>query len=271
MQPLPPIVRSRRRAFTLIELLVVIAIIAILAAMLLPALAKAKAKALETRCLSNLKQLGLGVTMYCSDYNDVMPGWASAGGGPQVDDWIYWRNPVVAMPDGTPGTINKSPIVQVTGAGTADTNGTIFRCPLDKNADLRVTQQTPNGYGYSYSLNCLGVDANGKNRGMASTHDSTSYHAFKLANVRTAANKIMMAEEAADGTAAENPAQSTKTANFLVDGRWEPHLTDASGDSITVRHTKGGNIAFADGHVQHLNMTYLWSWSTNQLYVQADY
>ena len=63
----------RRRGFTLIELLVVIAIIAILAAILFPVFARAREKARQTACLSNLKQIGVAVLMYAQDYDEVYP------------------------------------------------------------------------------------------------------------------------------------------------------------------------------------------------------
>ena len=75
---------AMRSGFTLIELLVVIAIIAILAAMLLPALAAAKARALRMECLNNMRQLGLGFPMFSGDNNDMLPAAGWAGGGFQI-------------------------------------------------------------------------------------------------------------------------------------------------------------------------------------------
>src|SRR5258708_27085733 len=106
---------KQRRAFTLIELLVVIAIIAILASLLLPALSSAKAKANRTYCLSNIRQVGMGMTMYADEANGFYP---------ESGALIQW--------DQTDPTTKKFGWMQQISSYTMNTN--IYRCPSNRSS-----------------------------------------------------------------------------------------------------------------------------------------
>jgi len=171
--------RLSRQGFTLIELLVVIAIIAILAALLLPVLSRAKASAVQTQCLSNLKQLNLAMVQYCGDNLDMTPGPETGetlpGNLVQTQGIWWWYKEL----DKTYVGINRP----------SSTNDFVFQCPMDRGGQNWYPEwpthfyiQVDLDYG-SYVYN-----------GCDDYHNTNNLLNIKLANVRHPAHTWLMSE-----------------------------------------------------------------------------
>ncbi len=224
------LVESRRagmsKAFTLVELLVVIGIIAVLIAIIMPSLSRAREQAKQIQCLSNVRQIGMGFYMYAGDNKGIYPRFADWG-GEYPEDWIYWEN------DRDPA---QSAIALYVGGFTAEK----FRCPSD---DLtRYPGHISGGYGpylYSYSFN---------------TYCSSTVHpAIRLGSIYNASEKILLVEEDQlsldDGnwlpTFVGNPLE-----NFLAIRHDRPL---AAGEDDNNRR---GNVALCDGHAEYVTRLY---------------
>jgi prepilin-type N-terminal cleavage/methylation domain-containing protein/prepilin-type processing-associated H-X9-DG protein len=256
------------KGFTLIELLVVVSIIALLVAMLIPSLGRARDRARTTVCATNMKQWGLGFVIYGQQNSDSLPfdggdGTSAVPIGLWSDDGLWFNGVVESLNSANAGYFQLQENA-LTGGAPLPKFGTniksIFMCPSALDAAAGKGDQMQNGYFDTYGL--LGSPSPGLRQldmllcyGMNSQIRSLTYGTTyppvegtgdlrKFAQLNPASQTVMVAEKRINPN--EIPTTDPNYTKALTQNKIAP-------TRVGNRHSNGLNLTFVDGHVEWLS------------------
>jgi len=229
---------SRAGAFTLIELLVVVAIVGILAALLLPALARTKSAAQASTCLNNVRQLTLAWLAYAEEHEDRLPynlGGDTLGKAAARNDPLNWVNGVLSWELDADNT-NETLITRASLGSYCAGNPRVYLCPADHVVSVAQREAGWSERTRTYSMNAMVGDAGEASRGGTNVNNPDYLQFFMLASIVDPASTFVFIDEHPDS---------------INDGYFLNNPDDMEWLSLPASfHHGAASVSFADGHLE---------------------